>query len=114
PLLRQILRQHEAGDAARARLLSSLMSALIDHLFKAAQPLPFGNAFSNANRAVDHLRAHGAAWRAAPLPLTRSGNVVPASLVEEAEFALLALPGPAEAGYLGGTSIAKKMAVAMG
>ncbi|MBV8589974.1 MAG: dihydrodipicolinate synthase family protein, partial [Acetobacteraceae bacterium] len=80
-LLRRMVALHQAGHTRRATQLSMVMAGLVDALFEAAQPVPFGNPFSNANRAGDHLRAMGRNWRDAPPPLTASGNRLPLELL---------------------------------
>ncbi|HEX7969755.1 MAG TPA: dihydrodipicolinate synthase family protein [Stellaceae bacterium] len=97
---RRILRLRDAGKADQARDISALLSRQIAALFKAAGEVPFGNAFSNANRAGDHLLAHGSAWRSAPAPLTVSGHPLPRDLLAEAAQILARHPGIPERGYL--------------
>ena len=100
PVLRRILDRLAAGETARARRVSATLSAVVEALFAEAAPLPFGNAFSNANRAVDHLWAHGRAWRDASPPLTVSGNRLPLALLEAAEDLLGHFPALPARGYL--------------
>lgn len=99
-LLRRMIELHQGGQTERAKQLSAVMTGLVEALFGAAQEVPFGNAFSNANRAADHLRALGRDWRAAPPPLTASGNPLPPELLAAAEDILAYLPTVAESGYL--------------
>jgi hypothetical protein len=44
--------------------------------------LPFGNVFSNANRAADHIRAYGHHWRDAPAPRAFGDNAIPRHVLE--------------------------------
>jgi 4-hydroxy-tetrahydrodipicolinate synthase len=99
-LLRRMIELHQDGETKRATQLSAVMTGLVDALFGAAQELPFGNAFSNANRAADHLRAVGRGWRDVPPPITASGQPLPASLLAAAEDILGFLPCVPEHGYL--------------
>ncbi|SNB76355.1 Dihydrodipicolinate synthase/N-acetylneuraminate lyase [Arboricoccus pini] len=99
-LLRTLLDLHARGEALTAQRLSNVMSELVAGLFAAAAELPFGNPFSNANRAADHLAAHGDAWRDQPLPLTISGNELPTSLLQAAFTLLGHLPRAGGQGYL--------------
>jgi dihydrodipicolinate synthase/N-acetylneuraminate lyase len=98
---RQILRFRDAGQADAARDLSATLTRQIAALFESAEDLPFGNAFSNANRAGDHILAWGAAWREAPPPLTVSGHTLPRALLEAAAQSLGRHPGVPAKGYLG-------------
>jgi 4-hydroxy-tetrahydrodipicolinate synthase len=100
PLLRRMLDLLDSGDAERAADLSNAMTRVVTELFAEASKVPFGNPFSNANRAVDHLWAHGSSWREAPLPVTISGSELPADLIAfafEHTSGVLSLP---EQGYL--------------
>jgi dihydrodipicolinate synthase/N-acetylneuraminate lyase len=97
---RHILRLRDAGDTEAARALSDRIAGQVAALFEAAADLPFGNAFSNANHAGEHILAHGRAWRDAPPPVTVSGNMLPRALLEAAAKSLGEHPGVAERGYL--------------
>lgn len=99
-LLRRMIELHHGGHGRRARQLSAVMTGLVEALFEAAQEVPFGNAFSNANRAADHLRAYGRSWREREAPLTASANALPLGLLETVEDILGHLPGVPERGYL--------------
>lgn len=98
PLLRRLLQLHEAGSD-RARTLSAVMAELVSALFEAAQSVPFGNPFSNANRAADHLLATGRSWREQPRPVSVTGVPLPDALLEAAEDVLAPLPAVPEHGY---------------
>ncbi|MBP0617231.1 dihydrodipicolinate synthase family protein [Jiella mangrovi] len=98
--LRQLLALKAEGRSAEAEALSARLSRAVAAVFEAAQGEGGANAFSNANRAMDHLAAHGGAWRDAPLPLKVDGNRLSADLVEKAaEIAQDLLPA-AGRGYL--------------
>jgi dihydrodipicolinate synthase/N-acetylneuraminate lyase len=100
PLLRLMLDRLDAGDTERAAALSDTMTRVVAELFAEASKVPFGNPFSNANRAVDHLWAYGSGWREAPPPVTISGRELPADLTAvalEHASGILSLP---EKGYL--------------
>jgi 4-hydroxy-tetrahydrodipicolinate synthase len=99
-LLRRMVELHQGGNGRRARQLSAVMTGLVEALFEAAQDVPFGNVFSNANRAADHLRASGRKWRDQDAPLTASGNPLPLGLLAAAEDILGHLPGIPERGYV--------------
>lgn len=99
PSLRQIVQDMETGQTGRAQRLSAILSGAVAGLFAAAGEVPFGNPFANTARAVDHLYACGSAWQKRPLPLTCSGNRLPASLMQECDMLLLGLAGRGR-GYL--------------
>jgi dihydrodipicolinate synthase/N-acetylneuraminate lyase len=100
PILRRILELNEHGEHERALRISDVLSLSVKMLFEEAATVPFGNPFSNANRAVDHLWAHGRSWRLRPPPLTASGNELPEHLLIAAEDIVGRFPALAEIGYL--------------
>lgn len=100
PHLRNILRLREAGDDAAARELSGRLSTAITAAFAAAQSEPGANAFSNANRAMDHIRAYGSAWRRQPLPRKVDGNVLSVEVVERVEVAVVDFLDSSVSGYM--------------
>jgi dihydrodipicolinate synthase/N-acetylneuraminate lyase len=99
-LLRRMVELHRSGRTPLATRLSEAMTAMVQALFEAAQAVPFGNAFSNANRAADHLLAVGPRWRESVPPLTASGNRMPEALLAAVEDVLGCLPVPLRSGYL--------------
>ncbi|MCE7030358.1 dihydrodipicolinate synthase family protein [Jiella avicenniae] len=82
--LRQLLALKAEGRLADAAALSARLSDAVAAIFARAQGEGGANAFSNANRAMDHIAAHGAGWREAPPPLKVDGNPLSASLIEAA------------------------------
>jgi 4-hydroxy-tetrahydrodipicolinate synthase len=103
PLLRRMLTLHAEGQNLRANELSALMTVMVNALFREAGALPFGNPFSNANRAADHLLAMGRGWRSKPLPLTASGNRLPPGFLAAVEDIIGHLPAISGQGYAGET-----------
>ena len=99
--LRSILRAHAAGQQESAAELSRQLSADIGMLFKDAAAVPFGNAFSNANRAADHVLAHGiVGWREVAAPDTISGQHLPWHVIEGAERVISKYVPARQLGYL--------------
>ena len=49
----------EKGDQKKAEEVSERLTAAITEVFALVQPLPCGNAFTNANKAIDHFFAFG-------------------------------------------------------
>jgi len=98
--LSQVLNFLHKGRKDDAIALSQRISAVVTAVFQQAATLPFGNAFSNANRALDHQRAYGSAAQNVPLPRTHSGETLPSDLVEFAEEQLKLHGFAMERGYL--------------
>lgn len=100
PALRRMLDLRADGVTAQARQLSSIVAVMVEALFEAASHVPFGNPFSNANRAADHLLATGASWRGSPPPLTVKGNPLPMELISAVGDLMGHLPTIGANGYL--------------
>lgn len=79
--LAEILGQLRQGHRAEADALSARLEAVVSAVFAAAAPLPYGNAFTNANKALDHFMAHGPAARGVTPPRLHSGERLPAALI---------------------------------
>jgi dihydrodipicolinate synthase/N-acetylneuraminate lyase len=86
--LRSMIEQIESSHNADAQLFSNSLSAVCDNLFSVAGKLGYGNVFTNANKALDHFFAHGAAAAKIPPPLLHSGRRLPMELIEAAGQAL--------------------------
>lgn len=99
PSLRRILELLDLGRDADASHVSDVLAVVVAALFEAASQTPFGNAFSNVSRGVDHLFAYGARWRDVAMPLTFSGNRLPQDMLALFDERLLTL-GAASPGYL--------------
>jgi 4-hydroxy-tetrahydrodipicolinate synthase len=99
--LRRMLDLLEADRREEALAISRVLTAVVNEMFAAAAKLPFGNPFSNANRAVDHLWAYGSGWEKAPAPLTISGNELPRELLEAASDLIGRFPALPDRGYIG-------------
>ncbi len=79
--LRQIQWLCDNNQHGEARKLAQRVSAVVEHAFGLVQELPFGNPFSNANRAIDHILAHGNESRIVPPPMTHSGSRIPEHVI---------------------------------
>ena len=72
--------QNISLSALMAERDSIRLSTLVHSLFEVATSLPDGNAFSNINRAVDHIFCHGSDWESKNVKLV-SGNVLDKSFI---------------------------------
>lgn len=98
--LRDIEAALRHGDREKATRLSDTLGAMIARLFSAAADEGGANAFSNANRAADHLRAYGKSWKSAPAPYKQNGDRLSESLIAQAAEICAPTIDLAEAGYL--------------
>ena len=88
PQLALMLGLIESGDIAAAQALSSKLTELVSATFELVAGFPHGNAFANANKALDHCLAYGEdKIRIAP-PLLYSGVRLPAAFIEQAGLLL--------------------------
>ncbi len=68
--------QHERVELAEQQIRP--VEEIVPRVFELVAELPFGNAFTNANKALDHFMAHGAAAESAPPPVLCDGQTLPA------------------------------------
>ena len=72
----------DQGETARAEALSQRLSSAVSEIFNFAQTLPDGNAFANANKAVDHFNAFGPGAVEVDAPMLRCGRRLPVRMLE--------------------------------
>lgn len=88
PQLAELIEHLRGGRQAEADALSARLEAAVNEVFAAAAPLPYGNAFTNANKSIDHFMAHGPGARSVTPPRLHSGERLPAELIATAGAAL--------------------------
>ena len=86
--LHQLIELLNAGRRDEAQRLSDRLSAVVKEAFALVAGLPDGNAFANANKAMDHFFAHGP--RAADIapPRLHAGSRLPAEVIRQTGAAL--------------------------
>lgn len=98
--LARIVTDLEAGRTRDAASMSDRLSDVVGRVFALADGLPDGNAFANANKAIDHFMAHGAEAPRVTPPRLHAGSRLTTDIIE-ATGALLAEAGlMPERGYL--------------
>jgi dihydrodipicolinate synthase/N-acetylneuraminate lyase len=80
--LAALIRDIRAGRIQEGKDRSARISAVIGDAFAAVDGLPYGNAFSNANRALAHCMAYGSKTLDAPLPRLYSGSCLPKPVIK--------------------------------
>jgi dihydrodipicolinate synthase/N-acetylneuraminate lyase len=90
----------EAGDRDEADRLSSRLETVVNACFDLVSEFPTGNPFTNANKTLDHILAHGPQALTAPAPLLYSGVRLPVTFVERAYELLRDQDLMPDAGYL--------------
>ena len=89
----------DQGRGSEATELSARIEAATQSTFALVQDLPAGNAFTNANRVLDHVMAYGAAAPEHDPPLLYSGVRLPAALITQAMAILRSVELFPEEGY---------------
>lgn len=72
-----------SGNRTEAERLSSEIVQSVSVAFEVVGRLNVGNAFTNANKALDHLLLYGPNFREHDSPMLISGNRLPMQLLEE-------------------------------
>lgn len=98
--LAEVIGHVQAGRQAQADALSARIEAVADAVFGAAAALPYGNAFTNANKALDHHMAHGPGAARIAGPRLHSGHLLPEALIALAGQALQTQGLMPQRGYL--------------
>jgi hypothetical protein len=63
--------------------MSERLTAIISSAFDLASPFPHGNAFANANKAMDQFFAYGPKAASVPPPRLHSGISLPSDMIVE-------------------------------
>lgn len=100
--LYQVIGNIHSQEIDRARELSERLSGAVDEVFAAVSTIADGNAFANANKAIDQVRAFGpeqAVYQ--PGPKLHSGAVIPKSIIQDTVYILRKYNLLNMKGYLG-------------
>ncbi len=73
----------EAGRFDASREISDNVTQVSKEVFESARPMPGGNIYANANKAIDHFLAHGPGAEQIPGPRLHSGSRLPAELIRK-------------------------------
>ncbi len=98
--LASIIENGQRGELAGARKLSDTLSRCIDEIFAVVRHLPRGNAFTNANKAMDHFLAYGASADPKRGPVLHAGMRLPEEVLTATGRILRRHGLMAERGYL--------------
>jgi len=88
PQFAELIEHLRGGRQGEADALSARLEATVNEVFAAAAPLPYGNAFTNANKAIDHFMAHGPGAAGVTPPRLHSGQRLPDELITTTGAAL--------------------------
>ena len=73
------------GEVESAKVLSARLSRVIANVFGEVSGLPYGNAFANANKCIDHINAYGNLWADQPLPILHARVAIPRECISRTE-----------------------------
>lgn len=79
--LKNIVALLEEGLGDEATALSDRLTQVVEQVFALVTDMPDGNAFSNANKAVDHYMAFGADARLIRPPMLHAGIPIPEDVI---------------------------------
>jgi len=102
PLLAAVIEHADAGELDEARLLSEQVSRVIAGVFELVDDLPWGNRYTNANKAIDHFLAHGPDATALAPPMLHAGVRLPQAVIDATGGLLAQLGLLPSRGYLEG------------
>lgn len=86
--LHQVIELLKSGQRDEAQRLSDRLSAVVKEVFALVAGLPDGNAFANANKAMDHYFAHGPQAANLTPPRLHAGSRLPVEVIRQAGAAL--------------------------
>jgi dihydrodipicolinate synthase/N-acetylneuraminate lyase len=79
--LHQIIRDVAANKLASARETSDRVNRVVQEVFGHVAGVKAGNAFANANKAMDHYFAHGPGAASVPPPRLHAGSCLPIEVI---------------------------------
>ena len=86
--LHQVIELLKSGQRDEAQRLSGRLSAVVKEVFVLVAGLPDGNAFANANKAMDHYFAHGPNAASVTPPRLHAGSRLPVEVIRQTGVAL--------------------------
>jgi dihydrodipicolinate synthase/N-acetylneuraminate lyase len=79
--LHEVIKKIEAGDIPSASKISEKISGVVREVFSLVQSIPHGNAFTNANKAIDHYMAFGTEAAKKPSPMLHAKVRLPHGVI---------------------------------
>jgi dihydrodipicolinate synthase/N-acetylneuraminate lyase len=98
--LLEIIEKIEEGDEKTAEEISRRVSGVIEEMFRLVLTVPFGNAFTNSNKAIDHYHAYGPGASKKEGPMLHGGIRLSDDIIAATEEILKRFAMMPERGYL--------------
>ncbi len=70
------------GQAAAAQRVIAPVEKVVPQVFQLVADLPWGNPFTNANKAMDHFMAYGSSATSSAAPYLHDGQSIPAEVID--------------------------------
>ncbi|MGZ6249577.1 MAG: dihydrodipicolinate synthase family protein [Syntrophales bacterium] len=80
--LSSLIESLEKNEQAKARGISERLTTVISEVFTLVQPLPYGNPFTNANKAIDHFFAFGPSANTIEEPMLHEKIRLPHDIIQ--------------------------------
>ncbi|HUH65055.1 MAG TPA: dihydrodipicolinate synthase family protein [Syntrophales bacterium] len=90
----------EKKDVITAEALSETLTSVVGEVFALVQPLPYGNPFTNANKAIDHFFAFGSKAATTDGPMLHENVRIPRDIIQTTGGILAYYDLMPEKGYL--------------
>jgi dihydrodipicolinate synthase/N-acetylneuraminate lyase len=101
--LKQMIVDLETGRIDRAKTISDRLTQVVKAVFALVSNLPYGNPFTNANKAIDHFMAYGLKAERIEPPRLHAGTRLPGELIKQVGKILREADLVPQRGYVEGT-----------
>jgi dihydrodipicolinate synthase/N-acetylneuraminate lyase len=101
PELAEVVQLTQAGRREEAEAISARLTSLIQAMFGVVATVRGGNAFTNANKAMDHFFAYGPGASEVTPPRLHSGGTLPVEVIRQTGEQLSRHVAMPRSGYLG-------------
>ena len=91
----------EKNDQEKAREISEKLTIVVSEVFALVHPLPYGNPFTNANKAIDHFLAFGPSASTKEGPILHEKIRIPHDVIHATGAILTYHSLMPEKGYMG-------------
>lgn len=98
--LGEVIARLERDDVAGAKSLAQTLTDAVNATFAAVAAVEAGNAFTNANKAIDHVMAYGPGAADVPPPMLHAGVRLPSAVIEQAMAILRGVGMMPDQGYV--------------
>jgi hypothetical protein len=99
--LSSLIESLEKNDQEKARDISERLTTVVSEVFALVHPLPYGNPFTNANKAIDHFFAFGPSANTTEGPMLHEKIRIPHDVIQAAGAILTHHSLMPEKGYIG-------------